>query len=35
MDTHIFEYAKNLKLVNYIVYKSYLNKAVFKMECAE
>jgi len=35
MDVHIFEYAKNLKWVNYMVYMLYLNKAVFKMYCAE
>lgn len=31
MGAHIFEYAKNLKWVNYMVYKLYLNKVVFKM----
>lgn len=31
MGAHIFEYAKNLKWVNYMVSKLYLNKVVFKM----
>lgn len=35
MGAHIFEYVKNLKWVNYMVFKFYLNKMVFKMSCAE